>query len=504
MANNKNLINKLTRGLKFKINKKKSAWKTLNSKDSLPPTPTEEYMLYSDTEAELYEAKANIEANRSFTYQSSSYNNEMNNNIGNILINSYTNNNNNSNNNIFIGRSKTTYSRPSTTTFTFNNNTLNRIPITTQSQFQSQTQSQNKCLYPSTTITESRKNSFQTIVASPPNSNTKPISTSYTTPSSSFSSSFSTNNPPYVSAPNSPSSTDSSDTFVVNDIKISSNNPFRNGINTNNNNNTNTTLNRPKATTNEIKNHLTITTANIDPAMGHTLISPIEFDGSGKEIKSNNTNTVKFNTNTTNTATDNNKNNTNEKSSNNSTKEQLPKKSKSIKRIKPLITFDTPPVVTPITPESDSEEKVCGHKRSGKKSKRNSKRLSSPPSPLLTIKTTELNKNVSKNKINNKFSPESASMIAYRANMRMNSPMEEDDDVPLGIIQYKCLSSLLKESAPTNISSLQSNTKSYKSSSQHVKNSYDYISPSEYYSREKYNYPNFANYSSYYHENYVI
>ncbi|KAG4085911.1 hypothetical protein H8356DRAFT_1737304 [Neocallimastix lanati (nom. inval.)] len=496
MANNKNLINKLTRGLKFKINKKKSAWKTLNSKDSLPPTPTEEYMLYSDTEAELYQAKANIEANRSFTYQSSSFNNEINNNIGNILVNSYTNNNNNSNNNIFIGRSKTTYSRPSTATFTFNNNTLNRMS-TTQSQFPSQ--SQNKYLYPSATISENRKNSFQTIVASPPpNSNTQPISTSFITPSSSFS----LNNTSYVSAPNSPISTDSSDTFVVNDIKISSSNPFRNDINTNtntntNNNNNTTNLNRSKATNNEIKNCLTISTDNMDPAMGHTLISPIEFDGSGKEIKSNDTNTVKFNINTN---TTNNNKNTNTNTNNSTTKEQPPKKSKSIKRIKPLITFDTPPVVTPITPESDSEENVRGHKRSGKKSKRNSKKLASP---LLTLKTTELNKDISKNSYN-KFSPESASVIAYKANMRMNSPMEEDDDVPLGIIQYKCLSSLLKESAPTNISSLQSNTKSYKSSSQHVKSSYDYISPSEYYSREKYDYPNFAKYSSYYHENYVI
>ncbi|KAL6621488.1 hypothetical protein U3516DRAFT_795987 [Neocallimastix sp. 'constans'] len=345
-------------------------------------------MLYSDTEAELYQAKANIEANRSFTYQSSSFNNEINNNIGNILVNSYTNNNNNSNNNIFIGRSKTTYSRPSTATFTFNNNTLNRMS-TTQSQFPSQ--SQNKYLYPSATISENRKNSFQTIVASPPpNSNTQPISTSFITPSSSFS----LNNTSYVSAPNSPISTDSSDTFVVNDIKISSSNPFRNDINTNtntntNNNNNTTNLNRSKATNNEIKNCLTISTDNMDPAM----------------------------------------------------------------------------VVTPITPESDSEENVRGHKRSGKKSKRNSKKLASP---LLTLKTTELNKDISKNSYN-KFSPESASVIAYKANMRMNSPMEEDDDVPLGIIQYKCLSSLLKESAPTNISSLQSNTKSYKSSSQHVK-----------------------------------
>ncbi|ORY39210.1 hypothetical protein LY90DRAFT_704320, partial [Neocallimastix californiae] len=309
------------------------------------------YMLYSDTEAELYQAKANIEANRSFTYQ-------------------------------------TTYSRPSTATFTFNNNTLNRMS-TTQSQFPSQ--SQNKYLYPSATISENRKilsklllllllqtqilNLFQLVFITP-------------------SSSFSLNNTSYVSAPNSPISTDSSDTFVVNDIKISSSNPFRNDINTNtntntNNNNNTTNLNRSKATNNEIKNCLTISTDNMDPAM----------------------------------------------------------------------------VVTPITPESDSEENVRGHKRSGKKSKRNSKKLASP---LLTLKTTELNKDISKNSYN-KFSPESASVIAYKANMRMNSPMEEDDDVPLGIIQYKCLSSLLKESAPTNISSLQSNTKSYKSSSQHVK-----------------------------------
>jgi len=84
----------------------------------------------------------------------------------------------------------------------------------------------------------------------------------------------------------------------------------------------------------------------------------------------------------------------------------------------------------------------------------------------------------------------------------LNSPTEEDDDVPLGIIQYKCLSSLLQESAPPNISSLQSNTKSYKSS--HLKDSYGYISPSEYCSKEKYGIPKYINYSNYYHENYVI
>jgi hypothetical protein len=399
-------INKLTKGFKLKINKRKSNWRTLDSRESLPQTLSDEYMLYSDTEAELYQAKVNVEANRSFV----SYTNKNENisNTNNILAGLNSNNN--------IGRSKTAYTRPSANIYRNNTNTP----------------SQNSYLY------QSIKNSS------------------------------SNNSTPYTSVPNSPLSIDSYDTYI-NDQKINNNNPFKVNLNS--------TVN-PKATTTEINTQLSIVT-NTDPAYSHTLVSPIEFDGSGKEIKQK-----------TESVNSNNNNNTNT----NTTKD-FPVKSKSIKKLKPLITFDIPPVVTPMAPESDSDE--VGHRRRSKKSKKYSKKRHSPS---LSMDTSD--KEISKKSAyiygSNKVSSyENTSTIASKVNRCLNSPTEEDDDVPLGIIQYKCLSSLLQESAPPNISSLQSNTKPYKSSN--MKNDYGYISPTE-----KYDIPRFNNYSSYYHENYVI
>lgn len=440
MANETNIISKITKGLKFKINKKKkNNWKTLNSNESLPPTPTdEEYMLYSDTEAELYKAKVNVEANRSFSFNNTNENNNMNTrNILNNLNNTpaYASN--------VIGRSKTYNNR---TTYTYNNRPTFGA------------QAQNKYIYTpnnTTSNTESRKNSFQTLCQN--NTTSQPISIQYT--------SSSNNSTPYTSAPNSPISIDSSDT-CVNDIKMNSNNPFiKNSSNL-----------KPKN-----NNLLSVNTANMDPALSHTLISPIEFDGSGNEIKKSTTTTTTTNVNVT-------------VQPQNKTTEQ-PVRTKSVKRIKPLITFDTPPVVSPITAETDSDEYVRGRKRSGKKHKKYSKKRSS----LLTLKTNDL-KEMTKGKVYS----EPTSAIAARAHSRLNSPNsasnEEDDDVPLGIIQYKCISSILKESGPTNISSLQSNTKkSHKS-----KNNYGYMSPPRESYLEKYDIPKFNNYSSYYQENYVI
>jgi len=436
MANETNIISKLTKGLKFKINKKKkNTWKTLNSNESLPPTPTdEEYMLYSDTEAELFKAKVNVEANRSFSFNNTNNTNNTNTentmNTKNILSGlnntpAYTSN--------VIGRSKTYNNR---TTYTYNNRPTFGA------------QAQNQYLYTPNTITESRKNSFQTVCPPQHVNSTQPISIQYT--------SSSNNTTPYSSVPNSPISIDSSDTYV--------NNPFiKNNA-------------KPK-----VNNFLTVSTTNIDPALSHSLISPIEFDGAGKEIKKSTSTTTTTNVNVI-------------VSTENNTTEQ-PVRNKSVKRIKPLITFDTPPVVTPITADSDSDEYLRGRKRSGKKHKKYSKKRSS-----LTLKTKEL-KDMSNNKVS---SEPSSAVIAARAHMRLNSPnsvsTEEDDDVPLGIIQYKCISSILKETGPTNISSLQSNTKkSHKS-----KNNYGYMSPPRESFLEKYDYPKFNNYNNYYQENYVM
>ncbi|ORX44636.1 hypothetical protein BCR36DRAFT_373110 [Piromyces finnis] len=411
MTNDKNIISKLTKGLKLKINKKKkSNWKTLNSNEYLLSTPTpthEEHMLFSDTEVELYQAKANIEANRSFTFNNNS--NENNIDTKNVLNNTFSVNVN------VIGRSKTYNSSSS---YTYNNRPTIGPNI------------QNK--YTPNSTTESRKNSFQTIY-SPQNNN-------LTQSGMNHCSSFSNNSTPYTSAPNSPISIDSSDTYV-NEIKANFNNPFLK----------NNAINNIKPKTNAF---LSVSTTNMDPALSHSLISPIEFDVAGKEIKTSED--------TTTTAPQ------NISTGQINTNEQVPR-NKSVKRTKPLITFDTPPVVSPITAETDSDEYIRGRKRSGKKHKKYTKKRSSN----LTLKTNNL-KDMTKNMT---FS-EPTSAIVARANSRLNSPNsisnEEDDDVPLGIIQYKCISSILKETGPTNISSLQSNTKKTKS---HSKDNYGYMSP---------------------------
>ncbi|ORX77078.1 hypothetical protein BCR32DRAFT_248223 [Anaeromyces robustus] len=475
MANETNIISKLTKGLKLKINKKKkSNWKSLHSNESLPPTPSEELMLYSGTEEELYQAKMNVQANRSFSYHTSHLSdNETNYNTNNILAGLNSTNNQTNISSMAIGRSKTTYNQPNTTSYSYQNGSVLR---NNNFNLYQQTQTlQNNYLYPTSNNTN-RKNSYQTVCVTSPSSSTsqsKPIPINYT--------SSSTNNIPYPSAPNSPLSFDSSDTYV------NDNNPFK----------INTTIN-PKATTKQINTQLTITTTNIDPALSHSLISPIEFDGSGNEIKRSTTiATINMNQQETTTNSRTTKQNSN--------KEQI-SRSKSAKRIKPLITFDTPPVVTPITaPDSDFEDSIRGRKRSSKKSKKHVKKRSSN---LLTLKTTDI-KDSSLSKMNKKSysgnnysSGPSSAAIAAKVNKRLYSSNEEDDDVPLGIIQYKCLSSLLQESAPSNISSLQSNTKSFKS---HSKNNYGYVSPpatdDPYCSSEKYDFPKFNNY---YHENYVI
>jgi hypothetical protein len=446
MANDKKFINKLTKGLKLKINKKKkSNWKNLNS-GGIPRTPTDESMIYSDTEAELYQAKINVEANRSFSYHNNAYNND-----------SYTNTNNilaalNSSNDKFVNRSKTTYQRQTTNTYTYNstitsyNNNLGRKPQTSQGNYN---------IYPSTT-TESRKNSLQNVVASSQTTtNTQPIQIQYT--------SSSTNSAPYTSSSTtiSPLSLDTSDTFIN---ELNSNNPFKSDINLNANSI------HPKATTSQINSQLGV--PNTDMAMSHTLISPIEFDVSGNEIKSNNANVA--------TTTESNS----QKDVNQSNKEQRrPSRSKSIKKVKPLITFDKPPVVSPMTVDSEDEENTRGRKRGGRKSKKYSKKRSSPS---LSVKTTEL-RDRSKSVPNfGKRSSLEGKLTSIKPSL-VTSPTkkgnEEDDDIPLGIIQYKCISSILQESAPPNISSLQSNTKkSYKSSN--VKDNYGYLSPTEHYPQE--------------------
>jgi len=451
MANE--IISKLTKGLKFKINKKKkNNWKTLHSNESLPPTPKdEEYMLFSDTEAELYKAKVNVEANRSFSFNNSNTNSTDNSNANTNNVLSGINNTPAYSSNV-IGRSKTYNNR---TTYT----TYNNRPT-----FGAQAQS--NYLYTPNNITESRKNSFQTVCPPQNVNSTQPITIQYTTSSN--------NSTPYSSVPNSPISFDSSDTYV-NELKANSNNPFLN--------------NTIKPKTN---NFLTVSTANMDPALSHSLISPIEFDGSGKEIKKSTTTTTTTNVNVTVTSQN---NTTTTTTQNTTTSESQPVRNKSVKKVKPLITFDTPPVVSPITTvETDSDDYLRGRKRSSKKHKKYSKKRSSN----LTLKTDlkEMNKT--------KVCSEPTSAIAAKAHLRLNSPNstsnEEDDDVPLGIIQYKCISSILKETGPTNISSLQSNTKkSHKS-----KNSFGYMSPPHEAFLEKYDYPKFNNYNNYHQENYVI
>lgn len=491
MTTDSNIISKLTKGLKLKINKKKkSNWKTLKSSDSLPPTPTDEYMLYSDTEAELYNAKINVQANRSFCHTSNKENNE------NINTNNILSGLNSSNG---ISRSKTYNNR--TTTTTYNNRTTFGV---TQQSYQ-----QNKNIYPTSSVTGSRKNSFQTLYASSPqnpnnliNSTTQPIPIHLT------SSTCSTQSTPIHSI-NSPISSDSSET-VVNEIKGNSKNPFMIMDNT-----TNTTTINPKTTISQI-NHLTVNTTNMDPALTHSLISPIEFDGAGNEIKNSSTTFKSTTIQPASSSITVNKPSSKSTPSNQTTKQNNttePLRSKSIKRIKPLITFDKPPMVSPMTTESDSDECVRGRKRSSKKSKKYSKKRSS----LLAIKTSDLKETNRKREASmptvgtkkssytyNKYSSEPASAIAARANIRLQSPNspcnEEDDDVPLGIIQYKCLSTLLKESAPTNISSLQSNTKSsYKT---HIKDNYGYVSPPP--MDDKYDFSKYTTYTNYYQENYVI
>jgi len=454
MANETNIISKLTKGLKLKINKKKkSNWKSLRSNESLPPTPTEELMLYSSTEDEIYQAKINVEANRSFSYHTSHFNNNETNNTNNILSGLNSSNYQTNSSNIPIGRSRTTYNQPNNSSFSYQNDNI--LKSNNFNIYQQQTTQQNNYLYP-TSNNSSRKNSYQTIcVTSPSSTQATPIPINYT--------SSSTNSTAYPSAPNSPLSLDSSDTYV------NDNNPFK----------MNLTIN-PKSTTKQVNNHLTITTSNMDPALSHSLISPIEFDGSGNEIKPSITTTTK----------NIDKQHEIKSTKQNNNKDPIPR-SKSAKRIKPLITFDTPPVVTPMTaPDSDFEDNLRGRKRGGKKSKKHVKKRSSK---LLSLKTSDV-KDSSLPTMNKKPS--------FDNNKHLFSNNEEDDDVPLGIIQYKCLSSLLQESAPSNISSLQSNTKSFKS---HSKNNYAYISPSavdtSFGSSEKYVFPKLNNY---YHENYVI
>jgi len=446
MANDKKFINKLTKGLKLKINKKKkSNWKNLNS-GGIPRTPTDDSMIYSDTEAELYQAKINVEANRSFSYHNNAYNNESYSNTNNILAAL------NSNNDKFVNRSKTTYQRPTTNTYTYNstinsfNNNLGRKPQTTQGNYN---------IYPSTT-TESRKNSLQNVVAASKTTNPQPIQIQYT--------SSSTNSAPYTtSTTTSPLSLDTSDAFIN---ELNSNNPFKSDINLNANSI------HPKATTSQINSQLSI--PNTDMAMSHTLISPIEFDVSGNEIKSNNNTNVA-------TSTESNSH----KDVNQSKEQKQPSRSKSIKKVKPLITFDKPPVVSPMTVDSEDEENTRGRKRGSRKNKKYSKKRSSPS---LKVKTTEL-------RDRSKSVPNFGKRSSYEGKLNSIKPSlvisptkakkgnEEDDDIPLGIIQYKCISSILQESAPPNISSLQSNTKkSYKSSN--AKDNYGYLSPTEHYPQE--------------------
>lgn len=453
MANE--IISKLTKGFKFRINKKKkNNWKTLNSNESLPPTPTdEEYMVFSDTEAELYKAKTNITSNLSFSFSNTNSNNTTENNMHTKNILSGINNNTATYSSNVIGRSKT-YNNCST----YNNRPTVGAP-----------QAQNKYLYTPNTITESRKNSFQTVCPPQNVNSTQPITIQYTTSSN--------NSTPYSSVPNSPISFDSSDT-CVNELKANYNNPFL----------TNT---KPK-----VNNFLNVSTANSDPALSHSLISPIEFDGAGNEIKKSTTTTTTTNVNVT-VIPQNTNTTTSTTTTNNNNSESQPVRNKTVKRVKPLITFDSPPVVSPMTAaDSDSDEYIRGRKRSSKKHKKYTKKYTSKK---LTLKTNDL-KEMTKLKV----SSEPTSAIAARAQLRLNSPNsvsnEEDDDVPLGIIQYKCISSILKETDPINISSLQSNTKkSHKS-----KNNYGYMSPPHEHFLEKYDPPKYNNYNNYYQENYVI
>jgi len=373
-------------------------------------------MLYSDTEYELNHAKANVEANRSFSF------NNLNHDNNNLYIKSK-----NASNNISayatIGRSKT-----------YNNNLPMVGPKSQLNNLYTQNSKMDNSKSKTTThpLLQNKHSSF--------------IINKHLNPST------------FASAPNSPISLDTYDTNYV-DVKFSSNNPF---INMKPNN---------------------ISTTKKDIALEPTLVSPIEFDSNGNKIEK--PTTVSFAP----------QQSTPLKETTNTTTEQLVR-NKSLKKIKPLITFDTPPVVSPITTETDVEEYARGRKRNSKKQKKYSKKRSS----ILTVKTDNT-KETTKEMVYS----EPTSAIVARANSRLNSPNgynfnnEEDDDVPLGIIQYKCISSILKDVGPTTISSLQSNSKK----SQKSKSNYGYMTPPHDSYYEKYDFK-FNNYSSYYQENYVI
>jgi len=382
MANDSNLISKLTK--KLKINKKKkNSWKNLNSSDNLPYA-SEDYMLYSDTEAELYKARVSIKVTDTDTYNAIvNINNEDDefykakvNVAANRSFNnstSFDENNENINTSNILGalRKSPTYS-PGVISRSSTYNDQSSVGSSQHSTLQ------NKFLYPGTL----NRNNF------------------------------------------------------TSEIKTNSNNPFKN---------TNTI--RPKGTQKKsIKQRNSPST--MDPALSNSLISPIEFDSTGNEIKStisseNPTLSSQSSTKDSTLSRDSKQSNSPKQSN------SVSNRAKSVKRIKPLITFDTPPVVSPITVESDSDEYV--RKRNSKKAKKYSKKRSHNEK----LKPTEFKET--------KTNVSTADIVA-RANMRLNSSRnnEEDDDVPLGIIQYKCLSSLLNKSTPSNISSLQSNTQ-YKS-----------------------------------------
>jgi len=429
MVNETNIITKLTKGLKFKIiKKKKNNWKTLNSNDSLPTSPDEEYMLYSDTEYELNHVKANIESNRSFSFNNLNDENNYTKNTSNN-VSAYGN----------IGRSKT-----------YNNSrSVAGLQPHIKNLYTQNSRTDSSKSQTSSTIHPLLKNKHSSFIIN------KHLTSSY--------------NPTAVaSAPNSPISLDAYDTCFI-DIKANSNNPFLNM--------------KPKD----------ISTTKKDPVLEPALISPIEFDSTGKVIEKSVSSTP-----VTPTVSFVPQQSTPLKQTTTNIPDPL-FRNKSVKRIKPLITFDTPPIVSPITTETDTEEYTRSrNKRNSKKHKKYSKKRSSP----LTVKTT-----IDKDSTREKVYSEPTSAIVARANSRLKSPdgynfnNEEDDDVPLGIIQYKCISSILKDVGPTTISSLQSNTKK----SQKSKSNYGYMTPPHDAYYEKYDFPKFNNnYSSNYQENYVI
>lgn len=122
-----------------------------------------------------------------------------------------------------------------------------------------------------------------------------------------------------------------------------------------------------------------------------------------------------------------------------------PKHSRSIKKIKPLITFDSNPMPSFINSTSTSSTDQLRHSKSYQYSRNRhdedqQERYIYGNSSLTHSKSIQQQKQ--KYNISNPITTST-------------STEDEDDDTPLGIVQYKCLSSLLKESNNSNISSLQ-------------------------------------------------